>query len=99
MRTLTIRITPSSDERVVLESLDQELEARGAPSATDSIVLEQAKTIICDFIARARRQYAPGTTIQVSRDFEFSRLRLCVRLDCPGKHGWFERLLNLLRGL
>ncbi len=98
MRALTIRITPNSDERVVFESLDRELKRLGTLSATDSLLLAQAKAVLGDFLARAHRQYASGTTIQISKDFEFSRLRLCVRLDCPGKRGVFERLLNLFRG-
>lgn len=83
---------------MVFESLDHEFQALGVLSATDSLLVAQAKTVIRDFLARSCRDYASGTTIQISRDFELSRLMLHVRLDCSGKRTLFERFLNLLRG-
>jgi hypothetical protein len=98
MRTVNIRITPDSDERVVLESLEREVTALGPLSATDSLLVGRTRTVVSDFLARAHSQYSPGTTIQVRRAFELSTLRLCVHLDFPGKRGLLERLLLVLRG-
>jgi hypothetical protein len=97
MRSITVTITPDAEEQVVIASLEERLRALGVLNAADSLLVEEAKNTIRDFVARAHREYAAGTTIQLGKNFRLSRATLSIKLDYPGKQTLLRKLLNRLR--
>lgn len=97
MKSATIHITPRSDEQAIIDSLDRTLQRAEALSAEESLLLKDAKACARDFVARARKQYAAGTTIQISKDFQFSHLKLSLRLDSPGRQNVLDHIVAFFR--
>lgn len=97
MKSATIHITPRSDEQAIIESLDRTLQRPEAFSAEESLLLQDAKACARDFVERARKQYAAGTTIQISKEFQFSHVTLSLRLDSPGRQNVLDQIVAFFR--
>lgn len=97
MKSATIHITPRSDEQTIIDSLDRRLQGVGVLSAEESLLLQDAKACARDFVARARKQYASGTTIQISKEFQFTHLKLSLHVDSPGRQNMLDRIVAFFR--
>lgn len=97
MKAVTINISPRSDERGAIEALDRKLQRFGALVPADLLLVNEAKKAIRDFVERAHQHYASGTTIKISKEFQLSRAKLFVHLDCPDQRNTFRQLMDLLR--
>ena len=97
MKSATIQITPRSDERSVIDAIERNIQGAGALDTEESLLLQNAKACAHDFVARARKEYASGTTIQIAKDFQFSHVKLSFRLIVPGRQSMFDRIVAFFR--
>lgn len=97
MKSATIQITPESDEQSIVHAIERIVQGAGALDAEGSLLLQNAKACGSDFVVRAKVKLAAGTNIQLAKEFQFSQVKLSLRLEVPGRQSILDSFVALFR--
>lgn len=98
MKTLLVNITSDDkDPGKVVENILARLHKLGKIDAEDNLKLNAMVECVGDFVAKATVLSSSGTTMKISKEFEFSNCRVVVEMNNSTNTSFLDRFLKLFK--
>ena len=98
MKDFSVLVTSESNPDDLIAAIRSRLAHVDYLSAHDHLAMDELIRCVDDYHRRAQDLSKAGTVIRIEKMFQFSFVKIIVRLAVPDTRGFIQRLLDKARG-